>query len=340
MTQPHPEPKVFDSLSNRGLRGYAAAGAGLTLVTVATVGFFLSLRTTPGLAAFHSMTTMPMILAVGLFASAYTTLRSPTRVVVGDTELTVMRGQSRVGRWRWEEIAHAAAAQTAMSHKRALKLYGQSGKLLVTLTDDLSDFDAMSNEIKHQMAQHPSAQRATVAHGKMRRRGAGLMVAGVLFFALAISNGGMATSDRRAAELLQTQGQPAQAIIIRKFTAPNGHTRRIEYKVDAPGAPTENVEVTPLLWALLQPNQRIDVIAVPGHPDVSHLRTGQVDEKMTGDPRVMLIASAVIALLSIVSFIAGILNWRGLELKWDRQRNRPHLVSAAQPEPSPENSPK
>jgi hypothetical protein len=114
-------------------------------------------------------------------------------------------------------------------------------------------------------------------------------------------------------------------VIVRKFTAPDGRTRRIEYRVDAPAAPLANVEVAPLIWTLLQERQRIAVTAVPGRPDISRLIAGQIDDSMQGDPRLMLLLSAAMAVMSIVFFIVGILSLRGLEVKWDSQRHRPRL---------------
>ena len=325
MLDAHGEDRVFDSVSNRTLRGYGSVAGAVGLILFALVGFFLSIRGSPGLLSFHSMTTVPLIIAVGLFASAFVTLRSPTRVIVGEQELTVMRGQMEVGRWRWEQIALAPAGQAAVSNKRVLKLYGEAGKVLVTLSDDLSDFDTMAAEIKRRMAEHPSAQRSKVALGKGRRNGVLLTVGGILFFALAFFNGWNALNERQAADLLRTQGQPAQAVIVRKFTAPDGRTRRIEYRVDAPDAPLANVEVAPLIWTLLQERQRIAVTAVPGRPDISRLIAGQIDDSMQGDPRLMLILSVAIGVISIVFFIVGTLSLRGLEVKWDSQRRRPRL---------------
>jgi hypothetical protein len=306
--------QIFDCVSNRRLRGLAALAGGVALVVVATAGFFLSLRTSPNVFAFHMMTTMPMILAVGLFATAFATLRSPTRVIISRHELAVFRGQHESGRWSWEQLAHTTGIQSSFNAKRMLKLYGESGKVLVRLSDDLRDFDTMAAEIKRRMAENPSAQRTKVAVHTGRRKGLGLMIGGVLFFALAIANGWMASRDRQAKDLLQTQGQPAQAVVMRRFTAPDGHTRRIEYKVDAPGAPIENVEVAPALWAMLQEHQRINVIAVPGRPDISHLKAGQIDDSMQADPKVMLPLSIAIAFIAIVFFAAGALSWRGMEL--------------------------
>ena len=136
------------------------------------------------------------------------------------------------------------------------------------------------------------------------------MIGGVLFFALAIANGWMAAHDRQAKDLLLSQGQPAQAVITRKFTAPDGRTRHIEYQVDVPGAPTENVEVAAGLWSMLREQQRINVTAVPGRPDISHLIAGQIDDSMKADPKVMLLLSVAIALISII-FVAGALSCAG-----------------------------
>jgi hypothetical protein len=318
--------RVFDSDADRTLRGYGALAGGAALVVVAIAGFFIGLRTNPGMFAFQAMTTVPMLFAVGLFATAFATLRSPTRVIVGPEGLTVLRGATLFGRWRWDEIALAPAGKVAISDKRTLRLYGSTGKVLVTLTDDLRDFDVMSVEIAQRMARNPAPQRDTVARGKHRRTGAFLMVGGVAFFALAGANAWIALHELRSKELLRTQGQPAAAVVVRKFTAPDGRTRRIEYKVDAPGAPTENVEVTEIVWQVAEPTQHIPVIAVPGHPDVSHLVTGQVDESMTTDPKTMLALSAAMAVMSIVFFVVGVLNRRGLQVKWDAVRKRPRLA--------------
>ena len=323
---PDDQDLVFDSLSNRRMTGLLSLAGGVALVVVATAGFFLSLRTSPNLFAFHMMTTMPMILAVGLFASAFATLRSPTRVIITPHDLTVFRGQTEFGRWRWDQLAMTSGVQSSFNAKRIIKLYGDSGKVLVRLSDDLHDFDAMAAQIKLRMSQNPSAQRTKVAHHTGRRKGLGLMIGGLAFFALAVANGWLATHDRNAKDLLLTQGQPAQAIVIRKFTAPDGRTRRLEYKVDAPNAPTENVEVAPAYWTMLREGQRIGVTAVPGRPDISHLVAGQIDDSMQADPKVMLLLSIAIAFISIIFFVAGALSWRGVELKWDKERSRPKFV--------------
>lgn len=325
MLELHDQERVFDSDSNRVLRGYGSAAGGVALVIVAGVGFVLGLRTNPGPFGLQAMTTVPMIFAIGLFAAAYSTLRSPTRVILGADGLTVLRGRAEIGRWRWDEIALAPTGQVAISHKRVVKLYGTNGQVLVTLTDDLRDFNDMLVEIHQRMAWHPAPQRDTVARGKHRRTGAFLMIGGVAFFALAGANAWIAFSELRSKELLRTKGQRAEAIVVRKFTAPDGHTRRIEYRVDAPGAPIENVEVTPIVWTVTETDQRIPVVAVPGHPDVSHLVIGQVDDSMHGDPKTMLALSAAMAVMSTLFFVVGILNRRGLQLTWDAERLRPRI---------------
>jgi hypothetical protein len=326
MLEQHGRELVFDSIADRARRGYAAVAGGVALVLAAVVGFFVALRTGPGPMAFQAMTTLPVLLAIGLFASAYATLRSPTRVIVGAEGLAVLRGAAEMGRWRWDQIAVAADGRLATSNRRTLKLYGSAGKVVVTLTDDVRDFDGMMAEIRRRMSEHPAAERATVARGKHRRTGAFLMIAGVAFFAVAGANAWIEWHQITAKELLRTQGRPAEAVVVSTFTAPDGRTRRIEYKVDAPGAPTENVEVTEALWQDLEAGQRLPAIAVPGRPDVSRLMAGQVDDSMSGDPKMMLVLSGVMAVMSIVFFMVGVLARRGLEVKWDAERQRPKLV--------------
>lgn len=317
---------IFDSIADRGLRGYGAVAGGVALVVAAIVGFFLALRTSPGPLGLQAMTTLPVLFAIGLFASAYATLRSPTRVIVGAAGLAVLRGAAEVGHWRWDGIAVAADGRAAVSNRRTLKLYGLAGRVLVALTDDLGDFDAMAAEIRRRMAEHPAAERETVARGKHRRTGALLMIAGVLFLALAGANAWNEWRAMTSKELLRTRGQPAEGVVVRLFTAPDGRTRRVEYKVDAPGAPTENVEVEEAMWQNLETGDRVVVIAVPGRPDVSRLMRGQVGDSLSGDPKLMLVLSAVMAVMATLFFVVGVLARRGLEVKWDAERRRVRLA--------------
>jgi hypothetical protein len=224
----------------------------------------------------------------------------------------------------------APTGQAAVSTKRVLRLYGEGGKRLVTLTDDLQYFHVLEAEIRRRMAEHPSPQRDGVALGKVRRKGLLMVLAGVVFLGLALVNAWIALHDRESAQLLATQGRPSEAIVVRKFIAPDGRTRRIEYRVDVAGAPVENVEVEPLLWELLQERQRVPVISVPGRPDVSRLAAGQVDDSMHADPRLMLVASAVMGVFSAGIIVAGILGRRGLTVKWDAQRGRPRIVQVTE----------
>jgi hypothetical protein len=325
---------VFESVSNRRLRGHGALAGAVALVLAAVAGFFLALRTNHGPISLHATTTVPMLLAVGLFTSAFVTLRSPTKVILAEQDLRVLRGDHEIGRWRWDQLALAPTGQAAVSQKRVLKLYGDNGtRPLVTLSDDLANFDVMVDAIRRRMAESPSPQRASVALRKARRTGLFLIIGGVLFLALAAVNAWMAIHHREAAELLQSRGAPAQATIVRKFTAPDGHTRRIEYRVDAPAAPTENVEVSPMIWALLRDGQHIPVISVPGRPDISRLAAGQVDDNMQGDPRLMLGISIAVAVMSLIFLAAGVLSRRGLELKWDAARRRPRITRVTETEP-------
>src|SRR5258705_11944793 len=156
---PHPGDVVFDSVSNRRLRGYGAAAGGVAAVVVAVAGFLLSLRTDHGPISFHAMTTVPMIAAVGLFASAAATLRSPTRVILGEQELRVMRGETALGRWRWDELALAPIGQAPISHKRILRLYGEAGAGLVPLRHDPGKFGAVVAAVRLPLGQPPPPER-------------------------------------------------------------------------------------------------------------------------------------------------------------------------------------
>ena len=82
-------------------------------------------------------------------------------------------------------------------------------------------------------------------------------------------------------------------------------------------APLANVEIEPRMWATLEEGMQINVVAVPGRPDVTQLPVGQIDNNFVPAPRTILLVCVPMALLGIVFFVSGILSWYGLEIKFD-----------------------
>lgn len=89
---------------------------------------------------------------------------------------------------------------------------------------------------------------------------------------------------RRTDALLAQKGIPWEGELVRRFIAPNGWTRRIEYRVAGSGV--KNVEVHPAVWDQLEHARTVPVVYVPDEPDVDRLLFGEVkDDDFTKTPK-------------------------------------------------------
>jgi hypothetical protein len=304
--------------ASRGKAHLSLAGAaGLVLVTI--VGFFLALHLNKGMFDLQLMTTVPMLGAVGLFMAGWRTLRSPVELRLSDRGIEIIGRKAEIGQWSWDRLAFADTATTAMGSKQFLRIYNTDGRLLARLSQDFENFDGMVASIQQRLAQRASPAGTHVERRKARRTGTFLMLGGVLAWALAGINVWFAISDRQAAELMTKQGVPTAATIVNKFIAPDGRTHRVEYRVAGAGhdAPLVNVEIEPLLWITLQAGSRIQVIAVPGHPEISRLLAGQIDDHFAPAPGTTLLVSVGVALLGVFFFVGGILARRGIDIRFN-----------------------
>jgi hypothetical protein len=230
-------------------------------------------------------------------------------VRLGQEGLRILFGR-QAREFVWEEIALAATADRAFGGGKSLKLYAPDGRLLATLPDALEGFDLLVADVQRRLAAKPHAKSEAVATRRLRKRAAGLICGAFLAWALGGANGWLAYSDARAQRLLKESSVPGEAMVVRKFVAPDGRTHRIEYRLaGVDGAPLENVEVNPLFWSAMVEGQRLPVLYVPADPSVSHLRIGQIDD-MQMSSAVHYGLSAGIAVLGVVFFVGGLLELR------------------------------
>ena len=125
--------------------------------------------------------------------------------------------------------------------------------------------------------------------------------------------------------LLEEGGEAGEAEIVRRFVAPNGFTKRVEYKVvDSAGiSATRNVEVEPGFWNGLEGAKSIAVIWVPGEPSVSRLLFGEVpDREFTKTPVGGYGLATLGGLLALFLLGASPFMWNGWDLAHDAQSKK------------------
>jgi hypothetical protein len=294
--------------------------AGIGAFLLAAAGFVVAIRGRVGPMALQAMTTLPTLLGIGLLTAGVSLLRTPRRVVVGPAGLIIeyRRGSRRIG---WDEVGSASVETGGTSHRRRLNLTDRAGKSIVKLDESFSRFDVMASLIANHVEAKGGDTAAQILRKKARRQAALAFGIG-LFMAFACGFiAWMTYQKQRADRLLAARGQPGEAEVVRRFIAPNGVTKRLEYRVIAPDGPgpTENVEIDPDYWDNLEGARTVPVIVVPGEPAISRLEEGQVAdvEDFTKTPLGGYALAALGGLMALYMLGMSPLAWNGWDLGQD-----------------------
>lgn len=292
---------------------------GIGLLVVALGGFVLALLTRTNPLSLHLTTTLPTIIAVGLFMTGYRFARSPREVAFSQEGLRVCFGKSDK-LLSWNEIAWGDVQTQAITNRKLMAMYGTDGKVLLKLPSNLEGFDALVAAIKQHLSDHPSPHASAVRWRKSRRTATALLVGAVIALAGATWTAWMAYDTQRAEQLMRTRGVDGEGIVIRKFIAPDGRTHRIEYRVAGAGEAAElhNVEIDNALWAILDTGAHVPVRTVPGHPEIAQLQVGEIeDEFLNPSPKLNVLLSVGLFLMAVLFLVGAILGFKGIDIATD-----------------------
>jgi hypothetical protein len=124
---------------------------------------------------------------------------------------------------------------------------------------------------------------------------------------------------QRANKLLSLKGVPGEGELVRRFVAPNGVTKRIEYRVA--GSTVNNVEVESRFWNQLEDAKTVPVVYVPEEPNISRLQEGLVpDDDLTSTPGGGYLLSGLGGLMALFVLGYSPLAWMGYDLVFDEKQ--------------------
>jgi hypothetical protein len=321
---PSSRERTFLRPQSAGSNGTLLMLAGVAGMCVAALGFALAIYARPGQLALHSMTTLPAILSVGALTAGWRLLRTPGRVIVGSDGLTIetSRGERRL---RWSDVGSAGVETGGMTHRRLLNITDVDGKSIAKLDQSFDDFDAMVAIISRHVEAKGDDTSARILRKKARRNAILAFTVGLFMAVACIFVAWTTRAEQRAGRLLAEKGEPGEAELVRRFVAPNGVTKRIEYRVTSAGKPsgTRNVEVEPDYWESLAGAKSVPVVFVPDEPGISRLERGEVIEKdLTKRPAGGYLLAALGGLLALFLLGASPLMWNGWDLTHDSKTNR------------------
>jgi hypothetical protein len=297
---------------------------GVALAFFAVLGFLAALFGSANQLQRQLMTTVPLIMAIGAFVKAWTARKIPSAVRMNPRGLVVERGDATQA-IDWDAISLAAMDTTPMSQQKQLTLYDMQGRKIVAIADSFPEFKEFAKIAQAEVEARASDASDAVRMTKSRRNA--LILAGIspLLLAAAIGGAYLARERQRELALLPTV-VPVEATIVRRFVAPNGVTKRLEYEVrDANGATaTRNAEVTDDYWVVLENATTVPVVAVPGQPGISRLVMGEItsDDDPSESPLVMYGLSLVMALFCLFCMAMAVVAWKGWDLRFDSETKK------------------
>jgi hypothetical protein len=318
MTSPPELPQVYRASTGPGSNPWLFVAGGAALVAVSVFGFFVSLHSHNGPFQLHFASTLPMMFAVGLFMGAYRLAGSPREVALDAQGIHVRSGNAE-RLLAWADVAWSDVQTQAFTGRRLLKVYGNDGKVALTLPSSLEPFDALAAAIRQRFTAQPSPRTDAVRWRKTRRNAILFIVIGVFALAGAAWMAWTSYTTRRDDELLRTQAVDGQAVIVRKFLAPDGQTRRVEFRVAGAGddADLHNIEVDLKFWPLLREGMRMPIKTVPGHPDIARFPGEIKDEFLSPSPTTNLLLAAALFVMGLFFIAGAVLAFKGVDIATD-----------------------
>jgi len=310
-----PAEQVFENpYSGSGSATYLFVG-GFCLVAFAILGFIAAIGARGGQMSLHLTTTLPIIIATGLFARGFSRRNTPSRVVLDSDGMEVVTDRDS-RRYHWSEIGSATTANVLNSGKTCLRVTDTAGKTIVRVDESFPEYDRLTKLVESYVDSKPDDDSIRILSRKAKRAGivtflfGCLLTTAVVFIALQTYN------EQRARALLADKGVVGEGEIVRRFTAPNGVTKRIEYRVA--GSDVRNVEVHPVFWEALEGAETVPVVYVPDEPDISRLGIGEVnDDDFLKTPKGGYLLSAIAGVLALFMLGYSPFAWMGYDLVFD-----------------------
>src|SRR3569623_1079740 len=104
--------------------------------------------------SLNAITTLPCMFGIAVLGLALTLRRSPRRVVVDSSVITLDSG-SAVRTIPWSEIGYASVKQIEFDKRRVLSICDCSGKKIAAINDGFDDFDRLRDLILAKVASRP-----------------------------------------------------------------------------------------------------------------------------------------------------------------------------------------
>ncbi len=272
----------------------------------------------------HLSSTLPACIGVFALIGAVTTGRGPTQVRIDDDSLE-LHTRSDVVSHPWQDLAWARVDSTVSHTGRVLKVYGTDGRQALTIYETVEDFDRLIDVVQAKLADQPEDLQESIRNKQGRKQAVLLASISVVMLGVAGANIYFAYQDQMKAARFERDAVFGEGKIVRKFVAPNGVTKRLEYEVtnDRGESATHNAEVDPLFWELLPNQGAVPVEWVPDAPHISRLAAGEVvEDGLLESPVAMYVLSGLIGCMCLLGLAGAVMSWCGWDIDLDSKTGK------------------
>ena len=208
-------------------------------------------------------------------------VKTPRRVGVGPEGLTVetTRGTRQSP---GTNSATPGVETGGMNQRKRLNVTDVNGKSVAKLDESFGHFDEMTALVSRRVEAKGdgTARRSPRQEGPARTRPWRSWSARS-WRSRACMSPRSTYEGVRGTRLLKEKGKPGMAEVVRRFVAPNGVTKRVEYRIVGTGGPVGDAERRGrcrCTRSRLEGAKTIPVVSVPDEPEVSRLMFGEVKE--------------------------------------------------------------
>jgi hypothetical protein len=319
---PPPDHETFSSPSQ------GIADSGMLNIAVACILFafvpcgFVAVLLIPGDHAIlvQLTTTMPILIGIGLLYSGLAQRKSPKSITLDENGITVVSKSNQSTTYPWSQVALLKREHQLMSAGAVVNIFDTTGKTIIVLPGNFPSLDTIVFKIEAFLALKTDVTATqTVALQKSRKNAIWLTLSAAFFLLLCVGGALLAYNLHTTQKEFSAFAVTGTAHISEIFTAPDGRTRRIKYKIQGLDSKVgeNNVEIEPMQWSLMSVGDPFLVKYVPQNPDNNQPVLTGLPDKAPENPLTMVAASIIGLLGFITCTICAVFAFKGYDVDFD-----------------------
>jgi hypothetical protein len=320
---------VYETRSQGRLAPYLFLAGGVCAVAFAALGFYFSVTRKPENKvdpfAQQTLTTLPILFAIGAFSYAVSLFRTPRRIVLSIDGIS-LESSLKKREIPWDQIDRVETDKKITfvpgGEVEIVVLRDAAGGKIAVLPSTIRHFADLSERLQRIVSRRTGNRTVSAKAKRSKRAAAFFIFFGFFMTAAGVSICYEAWSESNTRILLESEGVDTEATIVKREMY-NGIAPWLVYKFrDSSGKEFERrALLTTKNWNLLEGAKTVPVRYIRSNPAVSHVE-GEVPPGVHTDPKMAFLMGPAAALMSLLFFVVGILRWKNLDLTFDEKRFR------------------